>query len=152
MRLVTAAAFGAACVSAASGLAYGAPANPAQERAEAAYQAMGGDKLEQLTSIVLKATMQQWDPGESYSVADLTKPDVGSSTYTLTLDNTKGFQRYDWVRPRAGGGMHLFRNSHAEWRLCARQRFEFSPRKTHGRQSAGAHHVGHPTEGFAARD
>ena len=108
MRLSGVAACGAACFGLASAAALAAPANPAIARAEAAYQAMGGDKLEQLTAIVIKATVQQWDPGESYSVADLTKPDVGTSTYTLTLDHTKGFQRYDWVRPRPGGGMRTY--------------------------------------------
>jgi glyoxylase-like metal-dependent hydrolase (beta-lactamase superfamily II) len=79
-----------------------------QARAEAAFQAMGGDKQEMVTSIVVKGTMAQWEPGESYSVADLTKPDGGTSTFTETLDRTKGYQRIEWVRPRAAGGTRSY--------------------------------------------
>jgi glyoxylase-like metal-dependent hydrolase (beta-lactamase superfamily II) len=84
--------------------AQSAQAMTPQARAEAAFQAMGGEKQEMVTSIVLKGMMAQWEPGESYSVADLTKPDGGTSTFTETLDRTKGYQRIEWVRPRAAGG------------------------------------------------
>ena len=88
--------------------AQGAAAMTPQARAEAAFQAMGGEKQEQVTSIVLKGTMLQWEPGESYSVADLTKPDGGTSTFTETLDRTKGYQRIEWTRPRAAGGTRIY--------------------------------------------
>ena len=85
-----------------------APAETPQARAEAAYKAMGGDKLEQVTSIVSKGTVQAWDPGESYAVADLAVPDGGRSTFVQTWDHTKRYQRIEWVRPRAGGGTRSF--------------------------------------------
>ena len=88
--------------------AWSTAAESPQALAAAAYQAMGGDKLQEVTSVVIKASMQQWDPGESYSVADLTKPDGGTSTFVQTLDHTKDFARTEWVRPRAGGGMRTF--------------------------------------------
>jgi glyoxylase-like metal-dependent hydrolase (beta-lactamase superfamily II) len=88
--------------------ALGAPAPAAQARAEAAYQAMGGEKLQQVTSIVTKGAMQQWDPGESYSVADLTMPNGGTSSFVKTWDQTKGFARIEWVRPGAGGGNRTY--------------------------------------------
>ena len=84
--------------------AQAAPAMTAQQRAEAAFQAMGGETQEMVTSIIIKGTMAQWEPGESFSVGDLTKPDGGTSTFTETLDHTKNYQRIEWVRPRAAGG------------------------------------------------
>jgi glyoxylase-like metal-dependent hydrolase (beta-lactamase superfamily II) len=85
-----------------------APAVTPQARAEAAYQAMGGDTQEMVTSIIVKGSMAQWEPGESFSVGDLTKPDGGTSTFIETLDHTKNYQRIEWVRPRAAGGTRTY--------------------------------------------
>jgi glyoxylase-like metal-dependent hydrolase (beta-lactamase superfamily II) len=93
-----------------------APANPQQALAAAAYTAMGntdryageGSPPDQVVIVTLRATMQQWEPGESESVADLTKPDGGTSTFTQIWDRTRGFFRTEWVRPRAGGGMRTY--------------------------------------------
>jgi len=98
-------------------LAVAAPAAPAstpQDLVEQAYGAMGlGGEYQvdggaqaraTLVALVTKGTMQQWDPGESESVADLTKPDWGTATFTDTWDRSKETHRTEWVRPRAGGG------------------------------------------------
>jgi glyoxylase-like metal-dependent hydrolase (beta-lactamase superfamily II) len=89
-----------------------ASANTPQALAEAAYEAMGntdryageGTPPDQLVIMTIKGSMQQWEPGESESVADLTKPDGGRSTFTQIWDRTRGEFRNEWVRPRAGGG------------------------------------------------
>jgi glyoxylase-like metal-dependent hydrolase (beta-lactamase superfamily II) len=72
------------------------PAAGAQDRVDAAYSAMGGDKLKTLS---LKASMEQFDPGESYSVSDPTKPATGTSDLTQSRDLVHGFTRNEWVRP-----------------------------------------------------
>jgi len=73
---------GAAGVSIAIGLgaiAWAAPAATPQGRVDAAYTAMGGDRIGALKTISLKAHLAQFDPGESYSVHDPDKPGVNSS-------------------------------------------------------------------------
>jgi glyoxylase-like metal-dependent hydrolase (beta-lactamase superfamily II) len=62
----------------------------------AAYAAMGGDKLK---TISLKATLEQFDPGESYSVSDPTKPSTGVSDLVESRDLVHGLARNEWVRP-----------------------------------------------------
>jgi hypothetical protein len=57
-------------------LARPVPATSPQDRVNAAYAAMGGDKLKTLS---LTASLQQYDPGESYSLSDPAKPDTGVS-------------------------------------------------------------------------
>jgi len=116
----------AAALIGAAGLAIGigaiawaapaAPANPQQALAAAAYTAMGntdryageGSPPDQLVIMTLKGTVQQWEPGESESVADLTKPDGGMSSFTQIWDRTRGYFRTEWVRPRAAGGMRTY--------------------------------------------
>src|SRR6266566_128855 len=65
------------CAAAISALIVGpfaraVPATSPQELVNAAYAAIGGDKLKTIT---LKARLEQFDPGESYSVSDPAKPD-----------------------------------------------------------------------------
>ena len=77
-----------------------AAASP-QDLVNAAYAAMGGDKLKTIT---LKAQLLQYDPGESFSVADPAKPDTGVSDLTESRDLQRGASRNDWVRPKADDG------------------------------------------------
>ena len=76
-----------------------------QDRANAAYTAMGGGKLQTIT---LKARLEQIDPGESYSVSDPTQPDRGESELVLSRDLTHGFARLEWVRPKVDGTKRTF--------------------------------------------
>jgi glyoxylase-like metal-dependent hydrolase (beta-lactamase superfamily II) len=77
-----------------------AAASP-QDLVNAAYAAMGGDKLKTIT---LKAQLQQFDPGESFSVSDPAKPDTGASDLTESRDLLRGLARSEWVRPKADDG------------------------------------------------
>jgi glyoxylase-like metal-dependent hydrolase (beta-lactamase superfamily II) len=77
-------------------LAWAVPAAVPQERVNAAYAAMGGDKLK---TISLKASLEQFDPGESYSLTDPTKPDTGVSDLVQSRDLVRGFAHNEWVRP-----------------------------------------------------
>jgi glyoxylase-like metal-dependent hydrolase (beta-lactamase superfamily II) len=72
---------------------------------DAAYTALGGDTLK---SISTKSHWDQWDPGESYSVTDFTKPDDGTSELVQTRDLTRGLTRNEWVRPNGGNGQRTF--------------------------------------------
>jgi hypothetical protein len=72
------------------------PAAGPQDRVNAAFAAMGGDKLKTLS---LKASLEQFDPGESYSVSDPTKPSTGVSDLTQSRDLVHGFARNEWLRP-----------------------------------------------------
>ena len=61
--------------------------------AEAAYVAMGlgthsSNEADQLRTLIVNGAMKQWDPGGSESVADPSKPDSGTSTFTDTWDAT----------------------------------------------------------------
>src|SRR6202521_4268752 len=89
-------------ISAMTGLliSWAAPAAAPQDRVNAAYAAMGGDKLKTLS---LKASLEQFDPGESYSLSDPTKPDTGVSDLVESRDLVRGFTRNEWVRPMPGG-------------------------------------------------
>src|SRR5262249_55979627 len=89
-----------------------APAGSPQALVDAAYAAMGmndryageGTPPDQITIVVAKGSMKQWDPGESTSVANLLDPDWGTATFTKTWDHTRDSWRTEWVRPKAGGG------------------------------------------------
>jgi glyoxylase-like metal-dependent hydrolase (beta-lactamase superfamily II) len=81
-------------------IARAVPAAAPQDLVNAAYAAMGGDKLK---TISLKASLEQFDPGESYSVSDPTKPDTGVSELVESRDLVRGFARNEWVRPLPGG-------------------------------------------------
>ena len=89
-------------ISAATSLliAWAVPAAAPQERVNAAYAAMGGDKLK---TISLKASLEQFDPGESYSVTDPAKPDTGVSEFVQSRDLVHGFARNEWDRPSPEG-------------------------------------------------
>jgi glyoxylase-like metal-dependent hydrolase (beta-lactamase superfamily II) len=77
------------------------PATSPQDRVNAAYAAMGGDKLKTLS---LTASLQQYDPGESYSLSDPAKPDTGVSDLKQIRDFQRGLTRDEWVRPKADDG------------------------------------------------
>src|SRR5580700_4860210 len=79
-----------------------AAATSPQDLVNAAYAAMGGDKLKTIT---LRASLQQFDPGESYSVSDPAKPDTGVSELVHSRDFEREFVRNEWVRPKADDGM-----------------------------------------------
>ena len=97
--------------------AWTAPADAPQGRALAAYEAMGfsdqykGEGFrdpEMLVTLVTRGTIQQWEPGESSSVADLTKPDGGTSTFVQSWDHARAETRIEWKRPRPAGGTRDF--------------------------------------------
>jgi glyoxylase-like metal-dependent hydrolase (beta-lactamase superfamily II) len=74
--------------------------------ADAAYRAMGlkDEKLAPaVVTLIVKGTVQAWDPGESESVNDPYKPDWGTSTFTESYDRARGLYRIEWDRPRANG-------------------------------------------------
>jgi glyoxylase-like metal-dependent hydrolase (beta-lactamase superfamily II) len=77
------------------------PATSPQARVDSAYAAMNGDKLK---TISLRARLEQFDPGESYSVSDPAKPDTGVSDLAQSRDLQRGFERNEWVRPKADDG------------------------------------------------
>jgi glyoxylase-like metal-dependent hydrolase (beta-lactamase superfamily II) len=70
------------------------------DRVNAAYAAMGGDKLK---TISLRASLEQFDPGESYSLSDPTKPDTGVSDVAQSRDLVHGLTRNEWIRPLPDG-------------------------------------------------
>ena len=88
-------------------LAWGAPVSTLspQARVEAAYAAMGGDKIAALKTISLKAHLAQYDPGESYSVHDPDKPGVNSSELIQYRDIARNLTRnWWWDRPKNDDG------------------------------------------------
>jgi glyoxylase-like metal-dependent hydrolase (beta-lactamase superfamily II) len=85
-----------------------APANTPQALAEAAYQALGGDRLAAVKTVTFDETLQQWDPGESESVSDPLKPDWGKATLHKSVDLTRGLAHTDWVRPKASPGPRTY--------------------------------------------
>ncbi len=89
------------CALMAQPLARAIPATSPQDRVNAAYAAMGGDKLKTLS---LTASLQQYDPGESYSLSDPAKPDTGVSVLKQSRDLQSGLTRDEWVRPKADDG------------------------------------------------
>jgi glyoxylase-like metal-dependent hydrolase (beta-lactamase superfamily II) len=118
VKLATA-SLGVAVLSAflAFGDAGAAPATPSQALVNDAFKAMGmGEQYlgegfrppDMLVTLTARGTVQTWDPGESESVSDLTKPDGGTSTFVHRWDHAQGLFRTEWVRPRAGGGMRTY--------------------------------------------
>lgn len=106
------AAAAAMSIALGSALAWAAPADTPQGRALAAYEAMGfSDQYvgegtrpaDMLVTLIARGTVQQWEPGESTSVGDLTKPDGGTSTFVHTWDHAQAETRIEWKRPRPGG-------------------------------------------------
>lgn len=105
--------FGALVVSAAVGwgatlLAAPAPQMTPQQRVDAAYKAMGGEKLAALKTIRLEYEIGQWDPGASFTLADNLIPDQGKSKLVQTRDLTKGLARSEYERPKADGGRRTY--------------------------------------------
>jgi len=88
--------------------AWAAPATSPQALADAAYRAMGGDKLAALKTLSLDETLQQWDPGESESVNDPLKPDWGKATLRETWDLSRGLVHTEWTRPKASPGLRTY--------------------------------------------
>ena len=109
-RTLAIAAASAIAISAAIGAGFAASAatNTPQALADAAYQAMGGDKLGALKTLTIDETMQQWDPGESESVSDPLKPDWGKATLHETIDITRGLAHTEWQRPKASPGPRVY--------------------------------------------
>jgi len=129
-NISVAALFGAACISVATGLgavawAQGAPGlgdagvgagvlstgTGPHKLADDKYRAVGlkDEKLAPaIVTLIVKVSLQAWDPGESTSVDDGSKPDWGTSTFTQNWDRSRGLYRMDWQRPRAGGGMRNY--------------------------------------------
>src|SRR5713226_1970892 len=93
-------AFGISAVTGVS-LARAVPAAAPQDRVNAAYAALGSDKLK---TISLRASLEQFDPGESYSVSDPSKPGTGVSELVRSRDLVRGFVRNEWVRPKPDDG------------------------------------------------
>jgi len=108
---LTAVLYGVLGLSVVTGLAWvGSPARTAkaatpQDQVNAAYAAMGGGKLK---TIRLKAHMVQYDPGESFSFSDPSKPDRGEADVVRSRDFTRGLTRNEWVRPRVDGSKMTF--------------------------------------------
>jgi glyoxylase-like metal-dependent hydrolase (beta-lactamase superfamily II) len=98
------------CAAIGLGIAWAAPAPQMtpQQRIDAAYKAMGGEKLAALKTIRIEFDIGQWDPGASFTLADNLTPDQGKSKLVQTRDLTKGLARNEWERPRAGGGSRTY--------------------------------------------
>ena len=88
-----------------------------QQLVDEAFKAMGmGEQYrgegfrppDMLVTLTARGSVHAWDPGESESVADLTKPDVGTSTFVHRWDHAQGQFRTEWVRPRAAGGNRTY--------------------------------------------
>jgi glyoxylase-like metal-dependent hydrolase (beta-lactamase superfamily II) len=102
-RVIAAALMSTACIGIA-GLARPAPAPAAQQLVDAAYRAMGGADVAALKTATIHADLYQWDPGESYSVADPEKPDVGVSHLVETRDYVRDLTFNAWDRPKNDDG------------------------------------------------
>ena len=95
----------AACLVLSGFLGRAASAASPQDRVNAAFSAMGGGTL---NTITFKAHLQQWDPGESFSVADPATPDRGESDLTRSRDFAKGLTRNEWIRPMVDNSKRIF--------------------------------------------
>ena len=84
-----------------------------QMLAEAAYQAMGGDKLGAVKVLTADVSLQQWDPGESETVADPLKPDWGKATLRQTRDLQRGLIHSEWARPKASPGLRMYSETYS---------------------------------------
>jgi glyoxylase-like metal-dependent hydrolase (beta-lactamase superfamily II) len=74
----------------------------------AQYVGEGTRPPDMLVTLTARGSVQAWDPGESESVADLSKPDWGNSTFVHRWDHAQGLMRTEWVRPKAGGGNRTY--------------------------------------------
>jgi glyoxylase-like metal-dependent hydrolase (beta-lactamase superfamily II) len=115
-RSITLAAIAGLALSIAGSTATGAASAP-QALVEDAFKAMGMSSQyvgegtrppDMLVTLTARGSVQAWDPGESESVADLSKPDAGTSTFVQRWDHAQGLMRTEWVRPKAGGGMRTY--------------------------------------------
>jgi glyoxylase-like metal-dependent hydrolase (beta-lactamase superfamily II) len=98
-----AALLGAGVLSLAAGwgAVLAAPAATPKDLVDAAYAALGGDKVAALKTVSLHAHIAQYDPGESYSLSDPEKPGVNSSELIQLRDLSRNLTRNDWWdRPR----------------------------------------------------
>jgi len=86
-------------------ISHKATAASPQGLVNAAYTAMGGGKLQTIT---LKEQLEQFDPGESFSVTDPTKPSRLESDLVRTRDIGKGLVRNEWVMPKVDGSKRTF--------------------------------------------
>jgi glyoxylase-like metal-dependent hydrolase (beta-lactamase superfamily II) len=114
--MTIAALFGLA-LSLGSSTASIAAATAPQMLVEDAFKAMGMSSQyvgegtrppDMLVTLTARGSVQAWDPGESESVADLSKPDWGTSTFVHRWDHARGDFRTEWVRPPAAGGMRTY--------------------------------------------
>ena len=94
---------GTATVLALTARLVAAPAETPQARVDAAWTAMGGDKLAALKTITLRAHLLQWDPGESYSVSDPDKPGVRDALNDIKTAATDAITKADALLGRLGG-------------------------------------------------
>jgi glyoxylase-like metal-dependent hydrolase (beta-lactamase superfamily II) len=112
IRTITVALLSTAAIGIAIGAVSAAPAASPQDRVNAAYAAMGMTDVKlapaEIVALVIKGSMQAWDPGESESVNDPYKPDWGISTFTESWDGSRGLYRIDWDRPRANGQRRVY--------------------------------------------
>lgn len=84
-----------------------------QMLADAAYQAMGGDRLAAVRTLSFDATLQQWDPGESETVSDPLKPDWGKATLHEVRDLQRGLIHTEWARPKASPGLRMYSETYS---------------------------------------
>jgi glyoxylase-like metal-dependent hydrolase (beta-lactamase superfamily II) len=103
-QLKTAAAFFVMAAAGALWSAASAATMSPQALADAAFQAMGGDALAGVKTLIVDETMMQWDPGESTSVANPYSPDWGMATLHETRDFGRDLVHTEWVRPKASPG------------------------------------------------
>src|SRR5438105_6108484 len=103
---------GAAVAGAMWQAAFAAGTTP-QMLVDAAYQAMGGDKLAAVRALSFDATLQQWDPGESETVADPLKPDWGKATLHEVRDLQRGVIHTEWARPKASPGLRMYSETYS---------------------------------------
>jgi hypothetical protein len=76
-----------------------------QDLVNAAYAAIGAGKFQTIT---LKVHLEQFDPGESFSVSDPTKPTRGEADLVRSRDLAKGLTRNEWVSPKIDGSKRTF--------------------------------------------
>jgi glyoxylase-like metal-dependent hydrolase (beta-lactamase superfamily II) len=111
-RIAAAAMLSAAIGAGISANSAFAAQSTAQAKVEAAYKAEGNNDVklapQNIVALVVKGSMQAWDPGESDSVADPYKPDWGTSTFTESWDRSRGLYRVEWDRPRANGMRRVY--------------------------------------------
>jgi glyoxylase-like metal-dependent hydrolase (beta-lactamase superfamily II) len=104
-RAPIAALLGTSILVLAAGPDQAAAPDTAQARVDAAYAAMGGDRIAAIKTISLRAHLAQYDPGESYSLKDPEKPGVNSSELIQFRDIAHNLTRnWWWDRPKNDDG------------------------------------------------